>query len=185
MTCDVRFRLGVLLCLFVGVLSRETVAAQPAGTSNSSLPPAAAPVTAPPPPPAATATAPPPPAAATVTTTEVVVPAETSPAAPSEVAWDLLHRRYNSWNGPTGGLYLLDGRTGEPGAVRAQLAIDGFAGSSVFLQGDHVTVSNQSLSLSVTATENLEFFATLNNRTANETRPDNRSLDAIGDVSIG
>ncbi|HEX4353757.1 MAG TPA: carboxypeptidase-like regulatory domain-containing protein, partial [Polyangiales bacterium] len=85
----------------------------------------------------------------------------------------------------TGGLYLLDGRNGAPGAVRAQLGIDGFGGSSVFVQGDHVTVSNQSLSLSVTATDNLEFFATLNNRAANETRPDNRSLDAIGDVSIG
>jgi OmpA-OmpF porin, OOP family len=144
------------------------------------VPAAAAPV-------AASGSAPPPTAAAgaaVVTTTTTVAPAA-APTAPTEVAWDLLHRRYNTWSGPTGGLFLLDGRAGEPGAIRVQLGLDGFVGSNILLEGDHISVSEQSLSLSGTVTENLELFAALANRTANETRPDHRTLDSIGDVSLG
>jgi hypothetical protein len=108
-----------------------------------------------------------------------------TPSAEPPLAWDLLHRRYNSWNGPTGGLFLLDGRAGEPGAVRVQLGLDAFGGSDYLHDGDHIEVAGQTLALSVTAQENFEFFAGLANRASTQTRPSEVSLDALGDVTLG
>jgi hypothetical protein len=181
--------LSASLCtLFLGYFcSVERVAAQPAAQPTATVAgaPAANSSSQPAPLPAAGS------AVTSVTTTTSIAAPTVAPvgmAVPEpepEIAWDLLHRRYNTWNGPTGGLYLLDGRSGEPGAVRVQLGIEGFVGSNVLVQGDHISVSNQSLALSVTTTENLELFATLSNHTANETHPDRRTLDAIGDISLG
>ena len=106
-------------------------------------------------------------AAVTTSTTPPPIAAEQTASQSSRLDWDMLHRRYSTWSGPTGGLYLLDGRGGEPGAFRAQLALDGFSGSDFLRRGDKIEVSSQSLVLSVTALRSLELFATLNNRATN------------------
>lgn len=103
----------------------------------------------------------------------------------SEGDWDLAHRRYASWYGPTGGMFLFDGRSAQPGAVRIQFGLDGFVGSDYLQQGDHVSLSDQVLALNVTALKNLEFYGTLSNRAVNQSRPDERTLDVLGDLSIG
>ena len=125
------------------------------------------------------------PSDATASTTTPPIAAEQTLPKETGIDWDLLHRRYSSWSGPSGGLYLLDGRSGEPGAIRAQLALDGFSGSDYLRRGDKIEVSSQSLVLSVTASHGLEFFATLNNRATNRVRPNELSLDALGDVATG
>jgi hypothetical protein len=100
--------------------------------------------------------------------------------------WDLRHRRYASWTGPTGGLFVTDPRAAQPGAVRVQLGLDAFSGKNVLATGDHVEVSNQTLALSVTALERLEFFANLANRSSTQSKPaPTLSLDALGDVTLG
>jgi hypothetical protein len=123
----------------------------------------------------------------TVAAPTAPVAVETSPAPEPEerLAWDLLHRRYNTWTGATGGLFLMDARPAEPGAVRVQLGLGAYSGSNYLATGDHIDVSDQTLSLSGTATENLEFYASLSNRSSSQTRPGSLTLDALGDISVG
>jgi OmpA-OmpF porin, OOP family len=189
MTCDVRLRLGLTSLVFAAFVASASSADRAAAQSvSATVTTAPAPVSTPAQPPVAAA-APPvaaTPATAEVTTTTVTTSAQPVAAEPDKpIGWDLLHRRFNTWNGPTGGLYLLDGRTGEPGAVRVQLGLSGFTGSSYLQRGDHIQLSEQLLSFSGTVTENLELFATLSNRTTNQTKPTEYTLDAIGDVSLG
>jgi outer membrane protein OmpA-like peptidoglycan-associated protein len=120
-------------------------------------------------------------AVAPVTTTAVVVPVDDEP----KVAWDLLHRHYSTWQGSTGGINLIDGVTGEPGAVRIQLGIDGYSGNDFLRNGDEIDYRGQTLSLSVTPAEVLEVFATLSNRSVNRPQPDGRTLDTLGDFMLG
>jgi hypothetical protein len=190
--CCLSFVVGALLFM-LGLSSPRLLWAQ-----------AAAPVNSPPPAPPVAATAPA--AASSSAPAAQVVAQPVAPTAPVAVAapavgapplaavpaspepplaWDLLHRRYNTWNGPTGGLFLLDGRAGVPGAVRVQLGLDAFGGSDYLHQGDHIEVAGQTLSLSATAHENFEFFAALANRSSTQTRPGSVSLDALGDVTLG
>lgn len=117
------------------------------------------------------------------------VPSADLPIAEPDIAWDLLHRRFASWHGPTGGLFLFDPRQLEPGAVRVQLGFDAFTGSNYLNDRanyhDHVELSDQQLALNVSATRGLEFYATLGNRSVTQTKPEQRTLDALGDVSLG
>ena len=106
-------------------------------------------------------------------------------AEDERLAWDLENRRFASWNGPTGGIYLLDARGAQPGAVRVQLGLDAFAGSDYLLNNDKVEITGQSIALNVTALRQLELYATLANRSANQSKPDARTIDTLGDVSLG
>jgi OmpA-OmpF porin, OOP family len=129
-------------------------------------------------------------ASTSTSTSTTVVTASAAPApapATTDYDWDLLNRRYNSWSGATGGLFLMDPRAAQPGAVRVQLGLDSFRGSDVLRNGDHIEVDNQTLSLSATATKNFEFYASLANRSSNQSRPALAvpTLDALGDVSLG
>ena len=124
---------------------------------------------------------------------QVSVATTASPAAETasngaedeRLAWDLENRRFASWNGPTGGIYLLDARGAQPGAVRVQLGLDAFAGSDYLLNNDKVEITGQSIALNVTALRQLELYATLANRSANQSKPDARTIDTLGDVSLG
>jgi hypothetical protein len=111
----------------------------------------------------------------------VAVPVADEP----KIAWDLLHRRYNSWNGPTGGIALIDASTGVPGAVRIQLGIDGYSGSDYLLKNDEIDFRGQTLSISFTPLNVLELFATLSNRSLSRPEPDGRTLDSLGDLALG
>ena len=110
----------------------------------------------------------------------------TVPEDGSALDWDRAHRRYSTWYGPTGGLFLFDGRASVAGAIRVQLGLDGFTGSDYLNTDDNIEFSNQTLALNVSATKWLEIYATLSNRSAHQTKPAPvRSLDTLGDVSVG
>jgi hypothetical protein len=118
------------------------------------------------------------------TATSVAIDA-TVPFEP-KLDWDRANRRYTSWYGPTGGLFLFDGRASVAGAIRVQLGLDGFTGDDFLNRGDNVELSNQTLALNVSATKWLEIYATLSNRSAQLTKPAPvRSLDTLGDISLG
>jgi len=103
----------------------------------------------------------------------------------TQLAWDLANRRYASWTGPTGGIFLFDARGAQPGAVRVQLGLDAFAATDYLTPDDKVELSGQTLALNVTALRQLEFYATLGNRSGNQSKPVARTIDTIGDVSLG
>jgi hypothetical protein len=109
------------------------------------------------------------------------------PEEPPEpnVAWDLLHRRYASWYGPTGGLFLFDPRLSEAGAVRVQLGLGAFAGSDYLQKNDHIELADQIVAVNVNVTKGLELYATLANRSTSQTKPGDLTLDALGDVTLG
>jgi OmpA-OmpF porin, OOP family len=110
-------------------------------------------------------------------------PADDAPA--TSVPFDLTRRPYNSWYGPSGGLFVIDPRVGEVGAVRLQLGMSLFSDDDVLLDKDHVEQDEQSLSVGVTATKVLEFYANLQNRSTASTKPSARSLANMGELSIG
>lgn len=102
-----------------------------------------------------------------------------------KLAWDLTHRRYTTWDGSTGGLFLIDGTTGEPSALRFQLGIDTFSGDDFLYDGDHVEQDGQTLVASWTATRIFEVYAALENRMSAISVPEARSLDSTGDGTVG
>ena len=193
-----RFTTAGALVLSLAIYAPSSLLAQAPATGSALIPPppgapAQPPAAAPPSPAPAPAPAPPP--AAPPPAAEVPPPAAAAPAASAQppaaepveepLDWDLGHRRYASWNGPTGGLYLLDGRAGEPGAVRVQLGLDAFSGKDFLQNGDKIEVAGQTLALSITAHKNVEFFTTLANRSTSQTRGGASSLDALGDITLG
>ena len=101
-----------------------------------------------------------------------------------KLAWDLTHRRYTTWDGSTGGLFLIDGTTGEPSALRFQLGIDTFSGDDFLYDGDHVEQDGQTLVASWTATRIFEVYAALENRMNAISVPEARSLDSTGDGTV-
>jgi len=103
----------------------------------------------------------------------------------SALPWALGHRRYSTWYGPTGGIFLFDGRAAKAGAVRIQLGFDGFAGSDYLNKDDHVELTDQQLSLNIAALDGLEFYGTVSNRSVNQTHGRQSTLDVLGDFSIG
>jgi|GEM_PF-6599871 len=165
----------------LALTSAVTVSAQ---APAAATPPAPAPVTEPAP------VTTPPALAADVGTSAAVSGSSTIDATVPEdrtsLDWDRAHRRYSTWYGPTGGLFLFDGRASVAGAIRVQLGLDGFTGSDFLRTEDNIELSNQTLALNVSATKWLEVYATLSNRSAHQTKPAPvRSLDTLGDVSLG
>jgi OmpA-OmpF porin, OOP family len=170
----------------LALTSAVTVSAQAPAAATPPAP--AAPVTAP-----APVTTPPATAVSTSAAVSGSATAAPSPAVDATVPedrtaldWDRAHRRYSTWYGPTGGLFLFDGRASVAGAIRVQLGLDGFTGSDFLRTEDNIELSNQTLALNVSATKWLEVYATLSNRSAHQTKPAPvRSLDTLGDVSLG
>jgi hypothetical protein len=114
------------------------------------------------------------------------VPAAADPQPAEEaVPWDLRHRAYNTFEGSTGGLYVVDPGMAVSGAVRLQLAFDSYSGDSFFYDGDEVEQNRQFLSVSWTALELLEIFASLHNRATVADEPAPNSLHALGDLALG
>jgi len=166
----------VQVSVVFALTSAVTVSAQAPAPGT---PPSSAPVTE-----LAPVTTPPAPAPAAVSGNSAV--AATVPEDSSSLDWDRAHRRYSTWYGPTGGLFLFDGRASVAGAIRVQLGLDGFTADDFLNTGDNIELSNQTLALNVSATQWLEIYATLANRSAHQTKPAPvRSLDTLGDVSVG
>lgn len=109
---------------------------------------------------------------------------KTDEAAAAEAAealpWDLLHRRYNTWGGPTGGLFIVDPSNGEVGSVRLQLGFDTYSGNGFLLAKDHVEQDGQTLSFSWTAGKIFEVYAALGNRGTSTSKDPLVSLTAKG-----
>lgn len=107
-------------------------------------------------------------------------------AAPDDaVAWDLTHRAYNTFEGSTGGLHIVDPGMGVPGSVRIQLALDQYSGDNFLYETDEVEQNRQFLSVSWTALDALELFASIQNRSTVADVPAPNTLHALGDLSFG
>jgi outer membrane protein OmpA-like peptidoglycan-associated protein len=107
------------------------------------------------------------------------------PGVPTAPAWDLEHRAYNTWEGSTGGIYVVDPGMGEPGAIRMQLALDMFSGGSFLYDGDHVEQNRQFLSVSWTALRTFEVFGSLKNSATVANSPRQNTLHSFGDATLG
>jgi len=152
-----------------------------AGSAATPAPEAAPGTPAPsaPPPAAAPAPAAAPPAAAV----PVAAPAPAEQSEPA--AWDLTYRAYNTLEGSTGGLYLIDPGMGVEGAVRVQFALDSYSGDSFLYDGDEVEQDRQHITATWTALEMLELLASIENRSTVADIPAANTLHALGDLTIG
>ncbi len=112
-----------------------------------------------------------------------------------KAAWQRRYRKYNSWQGPVGGLRLMDPSTGAPGSVRFQLGIEGFGARSWLTDDDDVELIAQSLSISWSAIEFLEVYASVSNSsvvvnqrdyaTDDEDRRVENDYHSMGDAYLG
>lgn len=121
-------------------------------------------------------------AAAAPDTTAELAPAD---AADDPLPWGLRHRRYNTRDGATGGLFLSDPSSGAVGSVRLQLAIDTFSGTDFLRTGDDVEQSGQTLSVSWTALRFLEIYAAVHARGTSSALPVVEDIHTLGDTSFG
>ncbi len=108
--------------------------------------------------------------------------------------WKRRYRRYNSLEGSTGGIHLVDPRSGAPSSVRIQFAINAFASDDFLYDGDEVEQIGQALAVSWTPIEYLEVYGRiLNNSTVvnepipegDDDRPPPRSYNSQGSALLG
>jgi hypothetical protein len=87
--------------------------------------------------------------------------------------WKRRYRRYNSLEGGTGGIRLIDARSGAPSSVRIQFGLDGFSTKDFLNKGDKVERIGQTLSVGWTPIEYMEVFGLIVNRSTvvNEPNP--------------
>lgn len=107
------------------------------------------------------------------------------PANGDSVPWGLRHRRYNTVDGATGGLFLSDPSSGAPGSVRLQLAFDVFSGSDFLRTGDEIAQSGQTLSVSWTAVRSFEVYASMRARGTSSEQPVSEEIHLLGDTTFG
>jgi outer membrane protein OmpA-like peptidoglycan-associated protein len=79
-------------------------------------------------------------------------------------AWAKQYRKYNTWEGGTGGIRLIDPTTGAPGSVRFQLLFTGFGAQDFISTHDEVQQVSETLSVSWTPLSILEIFGSYSNR---------------------
>ena len=124
-------------------------------------------------------------------TAAVTAPADDAADAPADapaedsLPWGLRHRRYNTLDGATGGLFLSDPSSGAPGSVRLQFAIDTFSGTDFLRTGDDIEQSGQTLSVSWTALRFLEIYAAIHARGTSSALPVVEDIHSLGDTSFG
>lgn len=109
--------------------------------------------------------------------------------------WKRRYRRYNTWEGSTGGMHLVDPLSGAAGSVRIQIGIKGFGASDFLVEDDNVESIAQRLTISWTPTEYLELYGSLSNRSVSvdqsdyETRSEDPRFEnvfhSLGDASLG
>lgn len=108
--------------------------------------------------------------------------------------WKRRYRRYNSLEGSTGGIHLVDPRSGAPGSVRIQFAINAFASEDFLYQDDEVEQIGQTLAVSWTPIEYLEVYGRIfNNSTVvdapvpegDDDRLPPRSYNSQGNAVLG
>lgn len=110
-------------------------------------------------------------------------------------AWKRRYRKYNSWQGPVGGLRLMDPSTGASGSVRFQLGIEGFGAKSWLSDDDDIEQIAQSLSISWSAMEVLEIYGSVSNNSVvvnqrdfasdDEDRRVENDYHSMGDALLG
>jgi hypothetical protein len=109
--------------------------------------------------------------------------------------WKRRYRRYNTWEGSTGGMHLVDPLSGAAGSVRIQVGVQGFGASDFLVEDDAVESIAQRLSISWTPTEYFELYGSLSNRSVSvdqsdyETRREDPRFENVfhshGDASLG
>lgn len=112
-------------------------------------------------------------------------PVAAGPTGRDTLAWGLGHRAYSTWSGSSGSIFVEDPGMAEPGSVRVQLALDIFSGSDFLYHKDSVEQNRQTLSLSWTALQAFEMYASLQNRSVNADVPVANTLSELGDLSLG
>ncbi len=113
----------------------------------------------------------------------------------SDEQWKIRYRRYVSWQGPVGGLRLVDPISGAPGSVRFQLGVDIFSDKGYLSKDDEVDQLGENLAISWTAIEHLEVYGSIYNNSTVINQRDYASDDedervendyhSLGDAVLG
>jgi hypothetical protein len=101
-------------------------------------------------------------------------------AEQSDSDWALLHRRYSSRAGSSGGLALEDAGSGAAGSLRLQLVLDAYPQSDFLRDGNDVGQSGHAITVSWTALSALELYAGLRDRGTSYEQPVTGSWNAQG-----
>jgi OOP family OmpA-OmpF porin len=91
----------------------------------------------------------------------------------------------NSFGGPTGGIRIIDAGSGEQGTFRLALSTEFFIARDYFVAGDEAHHFAGNLSLSITATEYLEVFASAEVTSAWDDSNDPMLIQRVADLSLG
>ncbi len=91
----------------------------------------------------------------------------------------------NSFNGPTGGIRIVDALSGPVGSFRLALNTEFFIASDYFAPGDETHHFAGNLSLSVTPTEYLEVFASAEVTSAWDNSNDPMLIQRVADLYMG
>lgn len=106
----------------------------------------------------------------------IATPAEDEDALP----WALLHRRFSTRDGSSGGLTIEEPGSGAVGALRLQLALDVAPPDDFAIANNETGRTDKTLSVSWTALEMLEIFAALRDRNTTQSQPVASSIYAQG-----
>lgn len=107
--------------------------------------------------------------------------------------WTERYRRFNTWQGTTGGFRIVDAGSGAPGSFRLQVAGSWMTVADFLHEGDRVDQTAQNLSFSLTPLPFLETFASIEHRTAVTDRHHQPLTDTfkqdvlhvMGDLTLG
>ena len=91
----------------------------------------------------------------------------------------------NAFDGPTGGIRILDAGSGEKGTFRLALTTEFFIARDFFVDGDRTHYFAGNLSLSVTPTEFLEVFASAGVTSAWSNSNDPMLIQRVADLYLG
>ncbi len=192
--------LGSLYVLSLGATALAQTEAPPIAAESGGVPQPPAAATAPPPavaPAASAAPAQPAAQSGVPASAGFAVDSEVPPAAvadedeePSlqdqrDLDDELRFRAQNSWNGPTGGVRVIDASSGPPGTARLQFGFDYFSATDYLVLPDTNESLGGIMSLSVTPIEHLELFASVATHANSNPAGQPTLLQVAGDVVVG
>jgi outer membrane protein OmpA-like peptidoglycan-associated protein len=98
---------------------------------------------------------------------------------------DELRLAHNSWFGSTGGVRVIDGRSGAPGTLRFQLGFDYFGASDFLEVNDQHRYTSGTLTVGATPIEHLEVYGSATSYASSNNSGNPILLQSAGNFSLG